>query len=84
MEFHKGIGIELQTGLQCLESQHGDFRSSKLNSLKSGSHTLKSIFFGSQLSLKGKKQFEVSQDYVPKSLSQPLAQAKNGDEQFWK
>jgi hypothetical protein len=22
--------------------------------------------------------------YVPKSLIQPLAQAKNGDEQFWK
>jgi hypothetical protein len=23
-------------------------------------------------------------DYVPKSLTQPLAQAKNGDPQFWK
>jgi hypothetical protein len=34
--------------------------------------------------MKGTKQFQVSQDYVPKSLAQPLAQAKNGDEQFWK
>jgi hypothetical protein len=23
-------------------------------------------------------------DYVPKSLTQPLARAKNGDQQFWK
>jgi len=45
-----------------LESQHGDFRSSKLNSLKSGSHTLKYVFFGSQLRMKGTKQFQVSQD----------------------
>jgi hypothetical protein len=45
---------------------------------------LKYIFFGSQLRVKGKNQFEVSQDYVPKSLTQPLAQAKNGNEQFWK
>jgi hypothetical protein len=32
--------------------------------------------------MKGKKQFQASQDYVHKSLTQPLAQAKNGDEQF--
>jgi hypothetical protein len=38
---------------------------------------LKYVFFGSQLRIwmKGKKQFQVSQDYVPKSLTQPLAQA---------
>jgi hypothetical protein len=51
------------------ESQHGDFKGSKLNSLKSGSQTvLLFFFFGSQLRMKkkkkkkGEKQFQVSQD----------------------
>jgi hypothetical protein len=70
VEFHKGIGIELRTGLDSSSWKKVSmvtFKGSKLNSLKYGSQTVVlNFFFGSQLrmkkKMKGEKQFQVSQD----------------------
>jgi hypothetical protein len=44
---------------------------------------LKYVFFGSQLRTKGKKQFHASQDYVPKSLTQPkMAMNSFGNQKY--
>ncbi len=63
-----------------LESQHGDFRSSKLNSFKVGLTYVEICFLWKS----AKNEGEETISRQPRLCPQITDPAKNGDEQFWK